>query len=509
MGPAALADTFVVAVPQEPQDLAAQGIYKEINAPGLRNVIEPLIMANPDDVGYMPVLAESWEVLDNQTLRLDLRDGVTFHDGTPMDAEAVATSIEFIWDQDSAFTIQEYAGPGEITAEVEDNLTVIVHSSEPDPMLDFRMSLTGIASQDQIENNPSAHYTNPIGTGPYEFDEWDQGSYWTATRYDDWWGRDADDVYGEAIPDFDSVRFEFRTESSSRMAMIMADEADVVVSPQSSDCQRADDHEGFYCESAPSNQYIYGRLDHSLYADERLQDPRIREAIFHAIDYEGLVSILGLASIPQGQLGTPDMVGFNDQLEQYETDPQRSIQLVEEARADGVDVDGLTVEVMGRNDTPRIGELVEAIGAMVEAIGISTRQNVQTPAVANPRFRVSEYREEAPRAMMQVHIKENPAPDFAQNLLSNYGCPDEDDPSGPTRSSVFCDEEFDERLNEAMLMLGEERDEAMQELNAFLHERHLIIPLALPDRAYLLVDDYNLTFGPDGRLLLANITRSE
>lgn len=505
----AQADTFVVAVPQEPQDLAAQGIYKEINAPGLRNVIEPLIMMDADSGEYVPVLAQDWEVIDDTSLRLHLREGVVFHDGTPMDAEAVATSIEFVWDQENAFTIQEYAGPGRITAEVEDDLTVVVHSSEPDPMLDFRMSLTGITSQDQIENNPSAHFTQPLGTGPYAFEDWDQGSSWSAVRNDDWWGRNADDVYGLTIPDFERVRFEFRTESSSRMAMIMAGEADIVVSPQSSDCERAERLDGFSCVTGPSSQYIYGRLDYSLFADERLEDPRIRAAIFHALSYEGLADILGLASVPQGQLGTPDMTGFNDALEQYASDPQRSMELVQQAQADGVNLNGLRVEVMGRDDTPRIGELVEAIGAMIEAVGIPTRQNVQTPAVANPRFRISEYKAEAPRAMMQVHVKENPAPDFGLNLHSNYACPDLDDPSGVSRSSVFCDEEFDERLHEALTLIGEERHEAMQELNAFLHERYVIIPLALLDRAYLVRDGLDLTFGPDGRFLLANVTQSD
>ncbi|MEX0740085.1 MAG: ABC transporter substrate-binding protein, partial [Pseudohongiella sp.] len=351
-------ETFVVAVPQEPQDLAAQAIYKEVNAPGLRNVIEPLIMSNPKTGEFVPVLATKWERIGDDRLRLHIREGVTFHDGTPMDAEAVATSIEFVWDPENAFTIQEYAGPGVITATVESDNTVIVHSSEPDPMLDFRMTLTGITSQRQIEENPSEHYTHPLGTGPYQFDEWNRGSNWKASRYDDWWGWEADVAYGTNKPQFDALEFRFRTESSARMAMMQAGEADIVNAPQASDCARADEYEEFRCVTGPSDRYLYGRLDHSLYADERLQDERVREAIFIAVDYAGLSSILGLASVPQGQMGTPDMTGFNDTLEQYEYDLQRALELLAEARADGVDVDGLEVEVMGRNDTPRIGELV-------------------------------------------------------------------------------------------------------------------------------------------------------
>ncbi|MEX1056457.1 MAG: ABC transporter substrate-binding protein [Natronospirillum sp.] len=505
----AQAEKFVVAVPQEPQDLAAQGIYKEVNAPGLRNVIEPLIMADSQTGEYLPVLATDWEWIDDRSMRITIRQGVTFHDGSPMTAEAVAHAIEFVWDRDNSFTIQEYAGPGLITAEVEDENTVIIHSSEPDPMLDFRLTLTGVTSQQQIQDDPSAHYTHPTGTGPYQFDHWDRGSSWSATRNTDWWGWDADDVYGKTLPTFDELEFQFRTESSSRMAMMMADEADIVISPQSADCERASRYDDFNCVTGPSDQYLYGRLDHSLYADERLQDPRVRAAIFHSISYEGISQILGLASVPQGQLGTPDMTGFNDELEQYRYDPQYAMQLLDEARADGVDVDSLQVEIMGRTDTPRIGELIEAIGAMVGSTGIKTLQNVQTPAVANPRFRVGSYQDEAPRALMQVHVKQNPSPDFGLNLLSNYACPDTADPSGPTRSSVFCDESFDERLAQSLTLTGEARHEAMKELNAFLHERYLTAPLAILDRAYLLKDEYDFVFGPAGRFLLVNVVSAE
>ena len=82
--------TLVVAVNQEPQDLAAQGAYKEINAPGLRNVIETLIAADPVSGKFRGVLATDWEVVDDRTIRMNLRRGVTFHDGTPFDAESAA-----------------------------------------------------------------------------------------------------------------------------------------------------------------------------------------------------------------------------------------------------------------------------------------------------------------------------------------------------------------------------------------------------------------------------------
>ena len=500
---------FVVAVHQEPQDLAAQGAYKEINAPGLRNVVETLISTDPETGVYIPVLATAWNRVDPSTVRLTLREGVKFHDGSDMTAEAVATAVTFVWNPESAFTIQEYAGPGVITAKAVGPNQIEVTSTKPDPMLEFRLALTGISSAKQIEEDPAGHFGHPIGTGPYTFVEWERGQYWTAKYNPDWWGLTADDVYGVNPPPFESLRFVFRSEGSARNAMVRTGEALLATSPSPEDCDAADSNDGYYCVSGPSDAYLYGRLDQSLHADPRLQDMRVRKAIFHALDYDGIADLIGLASVPQGQLGTPDMLGFNDSLSQYEYDPELSRQLLGEARADGVDIDGLVVEVVGRNTTPRIGSVTEVIGFFLQEVGINTSINVQLPDVFNPRVRISGYAEEAPRAMMQVHMKQNASGEFGTNLLGNYACPDINDPSGASRSSVYCNPEFDAKLATALTLSGDERDAALQELVEFLYEQYPIIPLALLDKGYLVRDGYDFTFGVDHRFLAVNVKPAE
>lgn len=498
---------FVIAVSQEPQDLAAQGSYKEVNAAGLRNVIETLIATNPETGRYEPVLATSWERVDESTVRLQLREGVKYHDGTDMTAETVAKAISFVWDPDSAFTIQEYAGPGTIQAEAIGPLQVEVTSSKPDPMLEFRLTLNGISSAQQIEQDSAAHFDTPIGTGPYRFVEWQRGQYWSAESNPDWWGFGADDVYGQGEPQFKELKFVFRSEGSARTSMMRAGEAHLTESPSIEDCEAAAKNDGYSCISGPSDAYLYGRLDHSLHADERLQNPQLRQAIFHAIDYEGLAELIGLASVAQGQLGTPNMLGFSDQLSQYAYDPDKSRALVEEARAAGVDVDNLEIEVVGRSTTERIGSVTEIIGFFLNEVGIKTKVNVQLPDIFNPRVRIKGYSEEAPRAMMQVHKKQNASGEYGVNLLGNYACPDIDNPTGASRSSVYCNPEFDKKLFSALDLSGADRDAALKELVEFLHGEYLILPLAQLDKAYLIKDGYNFTFGVDHRVQAVNITQ--
>lgn len=506
---AAPAGEFVVAVHQEPQDLAAQGAYKEINAPGLRNVLETLIATDPVSGEYVPILATAWERVDEKTVRLTLREGVQFHDGTEMTAEAAARAISFIWSPDSAFTIQEYAGPGVMSAKAIGPLEIEVTSTEPDPMLEFRLTLTGISSAKQIEESPASHFSHPIGTGPYVFDEWVRGQYWTASANPDWWGLSAEDAYGETTRQFETLRFVFRPEGSARNAMVRTGEAHLATNPSPEDCDAAEGNDGYSCVTGPSDAYLYGRLDQSLHAHPALEDMRVRKAIFHALDYEGIADLIGLASVPQGQLGTPDMLGFDEDLSQYDYDPALSRQLLEEARADGVDVDGLVVEVVGRNTTPRVGSVTEVIGFFLEQVGINTEINVQLPDVFNPRVRIKGYAEEAPRAMMQVHVKQNASGEFGTNLLGNYACPDIDDPSGASRSSVHCNPEFDAKLARALTLAGDDRDAALKELVGFLHGQYPIIPLALLDKGYLIRDTFDYTFGVDHRFLAVNVTPAE
>ncbi|MEP3279454.1 MAG: ABC transporter substrate-binding protein [Stappiaceae bacterium] len=490
---------LVVAVAQEPQDLAAQGAYKEVNAPGLRNVIETLIAQDPVSGDLHGVLATAWERLDDRTVRFTLRDGVKFHDGSPMDAAAVASSINWVWSLENAFTIQEFAGSGEITASVIDDNTIEVRSSEPDPLLEFRLSLNGISSAKQLAEDPSSHFSKPVGTGPYSFGEWQPGQYWTANYNPEWWGLSADDVYGTTAPDWESLKFVFRSEDAARVAMVQSGEAQISVFPSAEECDRAETTDGYSCVTGPSTTYLYGRIDHSLHADERLKDPRIREAMFKAIDVEGLVDLVGLASVPPGQLGPKGTVGYNPDVTAYKYDPEGAIALLAEAKADGVDVDGIQLEVVGRSSTPRISPTVETIGAMLNAVGIGTQIKVQTPQEFNPRVRIAGYANEPGRQMMQVHVKGNPSNDYGLLLLSNYACPSIDDPSGASRSSVYCDPEFDAELADALKSTGEDRAAKLRKLVQVVHDRHLIVPLALLDRGYLLEDGVEFTFGSDHR----------
>ena len=91
------------------------------------------------------MLATSWEQVEPTRWHFKLREGVKFHDGSPMDGEAVAVSINWLWSDANNYSVREMMGP-QISAEPVDATTVAVITAAPDPLLPRRIYLGGVTS---------------------------------------------------------------------------------------------------------------------------------------------------------------------------------------------------------------------------------------------------------------------------------------------------------------------------------------------------------------------------
>ena len=88
---------IVIAVPSENVSLMSWQAQVEINSPGLRNVFELLVDRDPETNELVPELATSWEQIAPDRWRFYLREGVTYHDGSPFNAESAAFGINWTW----------------------------------------------------------------------------------------------------------------------------------------------------------------------------------------------------------------------------------------------------------------------------------------------------------------------------------------------------------------------------------------------------------------------------
>ena len=488
-------DELVIATHTENQAMQAQQTYKEVNSPGLRNVVEQLVTVDLATGKLAPMLATAWKQVDDTTWEFTLREGVTFHDGSPFNAEAAAFAVNWVWDPQNSFHIRETMA-SQITAEAAGEYVIHVKTETADPLIPWRMYLGGITSMKQIQETPGSVDENPIGTGPYRFLEWRKGQDWTAEVNPDWWGHKADDAYGKVS--FNKLRFVFRNESAVRAAMVETSEADLAMFVTPEQCEAAKAAEDRKCIAAPSDSYLFLRPDVTG-AHPAFEDVRVRQAIFHAIDRKAIIQhIMGLGEYLGSQMLTADAAGHNADLADYGYDPERARALLDEARADGVPVDDANVLVAARvASVPRIGEIIEAVGGMLTEVGLKNRVELQEQGQIIEWFLK---RPSATRANILVHPGGNPLWDYSLTLRALYHC--------ETIVSMYCDPEFDRRLEAASVLGGDERAAAFSELVADIHAKHVILPMARISWAYAMRENLNWDYRLDQRLVAVQMSRN-
>jgi peptide/nickel transport system substrate-binding protein len=216
--------------------LVPSGIDPHIHASAelgipLRSVYDTLVYRDADTLEFVPGLAESWEISDDGlTYTFHLRDDVTFHDGTPFNADAVRVNIERVLSEDAnSLKAAQLLGPVE-RVEVVDETTVRLILAEPfAPLLDgLSQPYLGIASPKALSEYDTATYQfHQVGTGPYRFVEYVVNDRLVLERNPDYaWGPST--VVNRGVPDVDRIVFRFFTDPPSRALALQSGEADVM-----------------------------------------------------------------------------------------------------------------------------------------------------------------------------------------------------------------------------------------------------------------------------------------
>lgn len=480
---------LVIVVPVEPASLDNWQATSTDAHPIIRNVQEALLNRDPETNELVGELATDWEQIDDNTWRFYLREGVTFHNGDPFNAEVAAYGINYTWSEENAFAIRSFIGP-ELNAEAVDEYTVDVVTDSPDPVLPSRLYFGPIPNMTQIEEDPDSLPDQPIGTGPYQFVEWNRGQYIQLTANPDWWGNDAEDSYGDAT--IGDVRFVFREESSVRASMVSAGEAHIgrFLSPE--DCDTTPN-----CREMPSLEVIFLRPDTMHVA---MSDIRIRQAIAHAIDRQAIADEFFGGGEPASQLISQAVDGYNPDLEPYEYDMERAQELVQEAADDGVPVDAEIVIANRNGIYLRHDEFAEYVANQLNEAGLNAQSQVIEPSQFNDDYFVPYDSIDEERGWVTTNPHGNEIMDLSRTASSYYRC--------DGSASTYCNEELDAAFEEALPLTGDERIEAFQEINRMIYEDYGVIPVITMPLFYGLAED--LTWEPrlDAFMLLKEMSFS-
>jgi len=349
---------IIVAMQLEPPHLdptsAAAGAIDSVL---YSNVFEGLTRFMGDG-SVVPGLAESWEVSeDGLTYTFKLHSGVTFHDGTTMDAEDVKFSLDRIGTEDSANAQKAlFSAISEVT--VIDPMTVEIKLSEPNGNMLFNLAWGDavIVAPESIDNIKQL----PIGTGAFKFTSWTQGDNIMIEKNPNYWGAPAA---------LEKATFKFISDPTAAFASMMAEDVDVFVgfpAPENLPQFEAD----------PRFQVLVGSTEgETILAMNNKQAPfdnvMVREAVTHAINRQAIIdgAMFGYGT-PIGTHFAPHNPAYVDETAMSAFDPEKSKALLAEAGfPDGFET---TLDLPPPSYARRGGEI---IAAQLADVGITAKIN--------------------------------------------------------------------------------------------------------------------------------------
>ena len=333
---------------------------------------DPLV--NNDHAGnYTPGLATEWTLADDGlTWSFKLREGVTFHNGEPFDADDVVCTFQRILDEGASLGVySSWFQPLESVTKVDD-FTVELKTSEPYPLF-----LDALGYAFIIPNEAFAEYGDDLwnqqmcyGTGPWVFDEWVADSYIRWTRNDNYWGGN-DSVY-------DAVTMRFVKEASSAIAAQLSGDIDAYLPASGIPVEMLSLYAG-YEDTINIVQFestFFKYMGLQCGEGKPFADKKVREAFSLAIDRQLLIDqFIQGGSIPSSIVNSL-CKGYDEALPLYEYNPEKAAEVLAESSYNGEEI-----VLLGQTNLYLPEETLLAMSEMLNAVGFNTTVEVVEFAV--------------------------------------------------------------------------------------------------------------------------------
>jgi peptide/nickel transport system substrate-binding protein len=358
-------------------------------------VFEPLMRFDPK-FQPEPSLAVSWKAVDEKTWEIKLREGVTFHDGSPFTADDVVFSFARIPTLLLSPSSFNYAVKPIAQTEVVDQYTLRLHTVGPVPLLPYNLTGVAIVAKKYADGMTTASFNSlqsAIGTGPYRATAFMVGDQATFQRNDTWWDKP---------PYWTTVSYRLVTDGAARIAMLRTGEADIIDQVPTRDATDLKANPKVTVVALPGQRLIYlgpdaSRLVTPFVTDTAgqklevnpLRDPRVRRALSLAINREGLKDrIMDGYAAPTGQLMPEGLSGYEPAIPVDPYDPEHARKLL----ADAGYPSGFGLTLHGPNNRyMNDAKLVEAIAQMWTRIGVKTEVDVMPAATFFSRVQRAEF----------------------------------------------------------------------------------------------------------------------
>lgn len=329
------------------------------------------LLTYTDEGELVGKLATAWDVNpDEPSITWTLREGVSFADGEPFNAEAVKVNVEEY--QANNRTEVANIASCEVIDDTHIKMNMVTYNSSTLEAVGY---FVFYMSPKALENNHAALENATCGTGPFQLSEFENNSYAVYTRNENYWQ--------EGKPYLDSVELVVITEATTMQTAFRAGEYHVCgagnFNPTIIQELRAD---GIYNETANHNGMGVGTLGliPNSKVDSPWADAKVRRAMCYAIDTDALNAafMLGTGTIVD-EWATPGAITYNNDINHMKYDPERAKALLAEAGyADGFDTEIMVVSFLS--------DMFTAISNMLAEVGIRCKINMVDSATQNQAY---------------------------------------------------------------------------------------------------------------------------
>ena len=365
-------------------DIPTLDIHSQNNALGNgvhAAIFESLVYYNSRTFKIEPQLATDWKLVTPTQLRIKLRTGVKFSDGSPLEAEDVIFSLNRAMSKTSNFGV--YTQGFDKVVKV-DNSTIDILLKAPNPVILNQLTELRIMSKAWAEKNKSVEpkdskskdenfaHRNAMGSGPFVVDSWQPDQKLVLKRNPNWWGK----LEGNLT----EIVYTPIKQEATRAAALLSGEVDMVLDPNLQDLGRMRTTPGLKVLDGAENRTIFFGMDQfrdelpgsNVKGKNPLKDVRVRKALYQAIDSNTLNRVImrGLSQ-PPGTLISPQVNGWTKKVDaRYPYDAKAAQALLADAGyKDGFEVDFACPNNRYINDE----EICQAVTAMWAKIGVKAK----------------------------------------------------------------------------------------------------------------------------------------
>ena len=449
-------------------------------------IYETLFVRSFDGQSYEPLLAESYLNPDDTTWVIKLKEGITFHDGTPFNAEAVKYSFERIMDPEYGSARASLMASVE-SVNVLSEYEVEIKTTAPDGVMLAKLAhANGAIVSPTAEQNQDL-MSQPVGTGPYKFVEFQSGSHVKLEANEDYW---------DGAPFIKNVQIDIVPEISTAISKLETGESDWFEGITAEHLSRVQNMSGIKLFSDLSGRVTYLGVRANSSKTGTTEIPEARQAISYALNKQGFVATQNGLAVPSDSLVGPKVFGYTDDSENYGTgyNMEMAQQIIEENN-----LADKPIHILASNSSfyPEIAEWVQA--SLLEA-GF---EEVEIEMMEWGAF-LSETTQENRMDIFPLGWS-NLTGDGSELFYPNW----HSDNIGGGNRSYYQNPEFEEYVEASQMTLDvEERLEALDMANKTIIEDNGVYPIMHSNNVYAYAEDLeNVEMDPGGNFYIKLVTR--